>query len=249
MARNIKDLHPHLQDAIKKIKKKFPDIGIGECVRTVAEQNALYAKGRTAPGKIVTNAKGSSYSSQHQWGIAFDFFYNKKGKEFSDPDYFRNVGAYAKSIGLGWGGDWKNPTDMPHIYLPDWGKTPKQLKAQYQTPDRFKKTWNHDSSESPGSGSSDTGSSKPEKVPSYRVGNVYTIKASDLIVRKTAGGAPVGYTGLTTDGQKHDKDKDGALDRGTRITCKGIKYRNDQIWLKIPSGWVCAKDGNKIYVK
>ena len=31
-------------------------------------------RGRTKPGNIVTNAKGSSYRSQHQWGIAFDFY-------------------------------------------------------------------------------------------------------------------------------------------------------------------------------
>lgn len=156
MARNIKDLHPRLQEAVEKLKEKFPDIGIGECVRTVAEQDALYAKGRTKPGKKVTNAKGSTYSSQHQWGIAVDFFYNKKGEEFSDRDYFRKVGAYAKSIGLGWGGDWKNPVDMPHLYLPDWGKTPSKLKSKYGTPDKFRETWE-------GGDAADQTSDKPSK--------------------------------------------------------------------------------------
>lgn len=39
--------------------------------RTFAQQNSLYAQGRTAPGKIVTNAKGGE--SAHCWGCASDW--------------------------------------------------------------------------------------------------------------------------------------------------------------------------------
>ena len=64
---DIKALHPDLQkkyaQLIKLCSKKGITIGVAECLRTKAEQDALYAKGRTAPGKIVTNAKGSNYSS------------------------------------------------------------------------------------------------------------------------------------------------------------------------------------------
>lgn len=141
MARDITQLHPQLQEAVKRIKQEFPELGVGECVRTVEEQNALYAKGRTVPGSIVTNAKGSTYSSQHQWGIAVDFFYNQKGKEYSDKAWFEKVGTYAKSISLGWGGDWTSSVDMPHLYLPDWGDTPDLLKKKYGTPEAFGKTW------------------------------------------------------------------------------------------------------------
>ena len=38
--------------------------------RTYKEQNALYAKGRTSPGRRVTNAPGGF--SNHNFGIAFD---------------------------------------------------------------------------------------------------------------------------------------------------------------------------------
>ena len=78
MARDITALHPDLQVAAAKLKEICKAHGISinysECLRTKAEQDALYAKGRTAPGKIVTKAKGSSYSSQHQWGVAIDFY-------------------------------------------------------------------------------------------------------------------------------------------------------------------------------
>lgn len=145
MARDIKQLHPTLQNKIEQLKnmclQKGLNIGIGECLRTVEEQDALYAKGRTTGGSIVTNAKGSSYNSQHQWGIAFDFFKNVKGSEYSDSDFFEDVAKIAKSIGLGWGGDWKSFKDRPHLYLPDWGSTTKQLKDKYGKPDNFKNTW------------------------------------------------------------------------------------------------------------
>lgn len=75
----------------------------------------------------------------------------------------------------------------------------------------------------------------------------YEIIASDLIVRKTPGGSTVGHAGLTTDGKKHDKDNDGALDRGTRITVKEIYQNGNDIWGRCPSGWVCLKQGSNIY--
>ena len=103
--RNIQDLHPVLQEKLEQLKKLCLEngikIGIGECVRTKAEQDALYAKGRTAPGKIVTNAKGSTYSSMHQWGVAFDFYRNDGKGTYNDADgFFEKVGAIGKRIGL-----------------------------------------------------------------------------------------------------------------------------------------------------
>lgn len=147
MSRNTKDLHPKLQAKITELtslcEKNGLKIGISECFRTVEEQNALYAKGRTAMGSIVTNAAGTSYSSQHQWGIAADFYRNDgKGAYDESGNFFDQVGALAKSIGLGWGGDWTKPKDKPHLYLPDWGKTTASLKSQYKTPECFIRTWN-----------------------------------------------------------------------------------------------------------
>ena len=78
--RDIALCHPRLQvlaaELLEECRKENLKIQIGETLRTKEEQDALYAQGRTKPGKIVTNAKGSSYSSFHQWGTAFDFFRN-----------------------------------------------------------------------------------------------------------------------------------------------------------------------------
>lgn len=144
--RNIGDLHPELREKVFVLKSLCKNrgllIGIGECLRTKAEQDALYAKGRTAPGKVVTNAKGSTYSSMHQWGVAFDFYRNDERGAYNDSDdFFKKVGEVGKSIGLLWGGDWKNPVDKPHFQLPGWGNTAKQLKEKYKTPESFMSTW------------------------------------------------------------------------------------------------------------
>lgn len=152
--RDFKALHPELQEKAVLLKERCKAQGISilfsECVRTKAEQDALYAQGRTKPGKIVTNAKGTTYSSQHQWGIAVDFYIDMDvdGDGSKADDAFNNstklfdkVGAIAKSIGLGWGGDWKSPVDKPHLYLKDWGSTTSMLKQRYGTPEKFMISW------------------------------------------------------------------------------------------------------------
>lgn len=147
--RNINKCHPRLIELSKKLVSACRGqgliIGIGESFRTKEEQDALYAKGRTAPGNIVTNAKGSSYSSHHQWGTAFDIYRNDGKGVYTDGDgFFEKVGKIGKSIGLEWGGDWKSPVDKPHFQLPDWGSTTTKLKKMYGTPENFMRTWKGD---------------------------------------------------------------------------------------------------------
>ena len=147
--RDINRCHPRLIDLSKKLVSACRGqgliIGIGESFRTKEEQDALYAKGRTAPGNIVTNAKGSSYSSHHQWGTAFDIYRSDGKGVYTDGDgFFEKVGKIGKSIGLEWGGDWKSPVVKPHFQLPDWGSTTARLKRMYGTPEKFMDTWKGD---------------------------------------------------------------------------------------------------------
>ena len=152
MGRDISLCHPELQQKAEKLVSACRGqgllIGIGECYRTVAEQDALYAKGRTAPGSIVTNAKGSSYSSHHQWGTAFDIYRNDGKGAYNDSDgFFSKVGAIGVKTGLEWGGNWTSPVDKPHFQLPYWGSTTAMLKNLYGTPEEFKKTWSDEEME------------------------------------------------------------------------------------------------------
>ena len=146
MSRNISDLHPTLQRMVRELRVQCAlvglNIGIGECYRTVEEQEALYAQGRTTAGNIVTNARGKDYNSMHQWRVAFDFYRNDgKGAYNNSDKFFNKVGAIGKSIGLEWGGDWTSPVDLPHFQLPYWGSTPTKLKKLFLTPEKFKESW------------------------------------------------------------------------------------------------------------
>lgn len=87
-------------------------------------------------------------------------------------------------------------------------------------------------------------------VPTYVIGKTYTAQI-ELNVRKGAGTnyTKVGYSRLTAKIKANDKDKDGAIDKGTKVTCKAIKKVGNNIWMKIPSGWIAAYYNGKIYVK
>lgn len=139
-------LHPWLNYKLglllKQCAKKGIYLIITEGFRSKEYQDKLYAKGRTKPGNIVTNAKGSDYSSQHQWGIAFDIAINDSKLLYNEAT-IKKVAKIAKSnkVGLAWGGDWTSPVDIPHFYLDKWGDTPSKLKKKYGVFDNFKKTW------------------------------------------------------------------------------------------------------------
>ena len=59
------------------------------------------------------------------------------------------------------------------------------------------------------------------------------------------------YWQLTTDGRKHAYNQNLAvLKAGTQVTAmKVIKASNNEVWLLIPSGYVCAVSGKTTYVK
>lgn len=110
---------------------------ITQGLRTIAEQNALYAQGRTKPGKIVTNAKGGQ--SYHNFGLAVDFaIVNSSGttvywdtnidtNKDGQKDWYQ-VGKIGKEQGLEWGGDWTSFKDIPHFQY-TFGLSLAQLRA------------------------------------------------------------------------------------------------------------------------
>ena len=143
MSRDITLLHPEVQAIIPKFldecKKQGLIVKVTDTVRTKAEQDKLYAQGRTEPGNIVTNVK-YPYSN-HNWGMAFDICRNDGKGAYNDSDgWFAKVGAVAVKLGLEWGGNWKGFTDKPHFELTKYGDT-NTLAKKYGTPENFKKTW------------------------------------------------------------------------------------------------------------
>jgi len=147
--RDINLLHPKAKEKALQLQVLCANAGlpllITETLRTIQEQDALFAQGRTKPGAIVTNAPGSNYSSNHQWGIAFDFCRNIRGREYDDSDgFFKKVADLAKSLGgISWGGDWTSPVDKPHLQLSEFSPdgTSAWLKRNYGIPENFMRTW------------------------------------------------------------------------------------------------------------
>ena len=78
--------------------------------RSQAEQDNLYAQGRTVQGKIVTWRK----SSKHGLGLAFDVAVKHNGVITWDPAKYRILGKLAAKVGLVWGGNWKE-RDYAHF--------------------------------------------------------------------------------------------------------------------------------------
>jgi len=110
--------------------------GIYVCVvageRTNAEQAKLYAQGRTAPGKKVTNAGPGN--SIHNYRLAWDLcpIINNK-LVWGRIDLFNKLGAIAKKLGITWGGTFRSIVDKPHFQATG-GLTLSQLKSGKRPP-------------------------------------------------------------------------------------------------------------------
>lgn len=146
MSRDLNLLHPKLRVILPKIRDAAAAQGLPvlwtDGLRTKAEQDALYAQGRTAPGQIVTNVRYPN--SMHNWGVAVDFCRNVRGREYDDTDgFFARVASIAKAYGLEWGGDWKSFKDKPHLQLVEYSLdgTTAYLRSTYGTPENFFRTW------------------------------------------------------------------------------------------------------------
>lgn len=129
-------LHPKIRGEVKALIELAEDklgeyaaIRIVQGLRTFPEQDALYAQGRTAPGKRVTNSKaGQSY---HNYGLAIDFAIlydkDKNGKFESlswdtiadldkdgESDWSEVVEIFEKA-NYTWGGRFMSIKDNPHL--------------------------------------------------------------------------------------------------------------------------------------
>lgn len=144
-------LHPKVRaeviELIDKAEAGLPSnmaVRIVQGLRTIDEQNELYAQGRTKPGNIVTNAKGGS--SFHNYGLAIDFaiLTDKDGNgSFEDlswdikkdndkdgtADWLEVVKVF-EAAGWEWGGKWASIKDYPHLQK-SFGLTWKILLARY----------------------------------------------------------------------------------------------------------------------
>lgn len=117
-SRNIYDLNYETANMCREFVKACAaegiDVIITSTYRDHESQAALYAQGRSTPGKIVTKAKAGH--SWHNWRMAFDFVPCINGKPVWDDDSLWNrCGAIGIKCGLEWGGSWVGFQDKPHF--------------------------------------------------------------------------------------------------------------------------------------
>lgn len=115
-------------------------------VRTNAEQARLFAQGRTAPGKIVTQAAtaalsphGRRFFNGNAYGCAFDAMplddagdiqwyppgHPREGQPTPEGmTRLRMMAVYAQRQGCVWGGEWTSFPDLDHFQLLAWQSAP-----------------------------------------------------------------------------------------------------------------------------
>lgn len=132
----IKLIHPKLREEVETIYKEICECLQGKTLcrfaytlRSFAEQDALYAQGRSVLNtKVCTNAKGGQ--SYHNYGLAVDIVIvlDKDGDgKFESASWdtkldfdgdgksdWQEVVAIFKRYGWVWGGEWKF-VDAPHF--------------------------------------------------------------------------------------------------------------------------------------
>lgn len=90
---------------------------------------------------------------------------------------------------------------------------------------------------------------QPVEKSVYKLGNIYTTQ----VVLKVRSGAGTNYSQKTynqlTPNAKEHSLSNGCLKIGTRVTCLEIKNVGNDIWIRIPSGWIAGYYNNKYYVK
>lgn len=129
----LKGVNPDLVRVVRRAASLVPfDITVSEGLRTQQRQRELYAKGRTAPGPVVTWTMNSKHLQQADGtGHAVDLYPLIDGAIPTGPEKFGEVAQAMKAageiekVGVVWGADWnhngrpyeKGEADSPHFQL------------------------------------------------------------------------------------------------------------------------------------
>jgi len=121
----LEGVHPNLVRVAKKAITLSPiDFGISQGVRTLEQQQDLYAQGRSLPGPIVTWTMNSKHLKQADgYGHAIDILVFINGKVSWEEHFYEQVAPYMKKaaelegVKIIWGGDWKKTKDRPHYEI------------------------------------------------------------------------------------------------------------------------------------
>lgn len=127
----LKYVMPELADRVRELAARCLadrsvsatgfEIRVTQGLRSWNEQDALYAKGRTAPGPKVTNCEGGH--SWHNFGMAVDLVPDDTTRDGFQCDWnsahpvWRVMEDLARGLGLECGAFWRTFVDAPHVQL------------------------------------------------------------------------------------------------------------------------------------
>jgi peptidoglycan L-alanyl-D-glutamate endopeptidase CwlK len=130
-SRDLNELLPEVkrrvENFIEACKTNGIDLLVTSTYRDNESQAALYAQGRTAAGKIVTNARAGD--SFHNHRCAVDVVPLVSGKPDWDGSHpvWAEVGRLGQENGLEWAGNWVHFKELAHFQYTG-GLTIAQLK-------------------------------------------------------------------------------------------------------------------------
>lgn len=129
-------LEPFLVNAQTLMAAEGVTVEVISGLRSWQQQAALYAQGRTKPGRIVTKARPGS--SWHNYGLAMDFGLFKGGQYLDEAKpaladkLYRKLGDLARTMGIEWAGTWTSFPEGPHFQI-TFGLTLAQARAQMES--------------------------------------------------------------------------------------------------------------------
>jgi peptidoglycan L-alanyl-D-glutamate endopeptidase CwlK len=114
-------LEPFVAAAELAMEKHGVKVEVISGLRSWAAQAALFAQGRTKPGRIVTKARPGS--SWHNYGLAIDLGLFSNGVYLDEVDpkradrLYQEIGTIAALMGVEWAGNWKSFPEGPHFQV------------------------------------------------------------------------------------------------------------------------------------
>jgi len=114
-------LEPFVAAAELAMEKHGVKVEVISGLRSWAAQAALFAQGRTKPGRIVTKARPGS--SWHNYGLAIDLGLFSNGVYLDEVDpkradrLYQEIGTIAARMGIEWAGNWKSFPEGPHFQV------------------------------------------------------------------------------------------------------------------------------------
>lgn len=112
-------LEPFVTAVEQAMEKHGVKVEVISGLRSWVAQAALFAQGRTKPGRIVTKARPGS--SWHNYGLAIDLGLFSNGVYLDEVDpkradrLYQEIGTIATKHGIEWAGNWKSFTETPHF--------------------------------------------------------------------------------------------------------------------------------------